>query len=268
MNKQLRRLEDHLHAMERVVIAYSGGVDSTLLLKLAHDCLGEDVVAVTMTSPLMPAHEQDAATALAREIGVRQILIKSRAMSEPAFRVNSPNRCYACKGGTCDQLLDYAQQEGYRAVLDGANADDLSDHRPGQRAARERGVRSPLQEVGLTKAEIRRRARALGLPNWNKPSAACLASRIPYGTPITRRTLTQIEEAEAVLRSLGFDQLRVRHHDPIARIEVSVRELDRALGHRAAIVAALRQLGYRYVTLDLSGFRSGSMNEGWVSDER
>lgn len=268
MNKQLRRLDEHLRAMERVIIAYSGGVDSTLLLKVAHDCLGEGAVAMTVVSPTMPAHEQKAAAALARQIGVRHVFIESRAMSDPAFRANSPDRCYVCKGQICDQLLDYAQREGYRAVLDGANADDLSDHRPGQRATRERGVRSPLQEVGLTKAEVRRRARALGLPNWDKPAAACLASRIPYGTPITRQILAQIEEAEAVLRSLGFDQLRVRHHDPIARIEVGVRELDRALDHRAAIVAALRQLGYTYVTLDLSGFRSGSMNEGDGFDER
>ncbi len=262
MDEKLKQLEERLRAMERVIVSYSGGVDSTLLLKVAHDCLGENVLAVTVVSPTMPSHERKEAELLAREIGARQVVMEGQEMSDPDYVSNSTERCYFCKGKICDQLLDYARREGYRYILDGANADDLNDHRPGQRAARERGMRSPLQKVGFTKAEIRHLARALGLPNWDKPSAACLASRIPYGTPITRETLAQIEQAEASLRKLGFGQLRVRHHEQVARIEVEVSEFERVLANRSAITTALRKLGYTHVTLDLSGFRSGSMNEG------
>jgi pyridinium-3,5-biscarboxylic acid mononucleotide sulfurtransferase len=268
MDETQRHLEERLRAMERVVVAYSGGIDSTLLLKLAHDCLGEHALAATVVSPTMPSHERKEAEALAREIGARQVVMEGREMSDPAYLANSADRCYICKGAMCDQLLDYVCRKGYNYVLDGANADDLNEHRPGQRAARERGVCSPLQEVGLTKAEIRRLARALGLPNWDKPSAACLASRIPYGTPITQETLAQIEQAEALLRRMGFGQLRVRHHDQVARLEVEGSEFERVLTNRTAIITNLRKLGYTYVTLDLVGFRSGSMDEEVLSDER
>lgn len=269
--QKLNALQATLAALDSVIVAYSGGVDSTLLLKVAHDVLGDRARGVLATSPSMPAQELEAALALARALGVAVAVVETRELADPRYVANSAERCYFCKAEIAAQLLAYAGREGFRVVADGANSDDgvaAADYRPGQRAAREAGLHSPLQEVGLTKAEIRALARELGLPNWDKPAAACLASRVPYGTPITAATLTQIAEAEAAVRALGVRQLRVRHHGDVARIEVPPEDFETVLAQRETLVAALREAGYVYVTLDLAGFRSGSMNEVLQRDGR
>jgi uncharacterized protein len=261
MEDKFVSLQRLLTDMGSVAVAYSGGVDSTLLLKLAHDCLGDQAAGLTAVSPSVPAHELAEAQEIARLIGVRHILLETNETEDERYLANTPDRCYFCKSETYDQLMPFAQAQGYRYLVDGNNADDMGDHRPGRRAARERGVRSPLQEIGITKAEIRAMARSLGLPNWDKPSAACLSSRIPYGTTITVQMLSQVERAELALRQVGLRQLRVRHHDQVARIEVEAADFPAVLEHRDEIVGELKALGYTYVALDLAGFRSGSMNE-------
>lgn len=265
MENKLERLKSILKGMESLVVAYSGGTDSTFLLKVAYDCLGDRVLGITAVSASMPEKERQEAEAIANHIGVQHSSIETHETEDPRYLANTPNRCYFCKSHVYDQLIDLSQQGGYRFVVDGTNLDDAGDHRPGRQAARERGVRSPLQEAGLTKVEIRELARQLGLPNWDKPAAACISSRVPYGTTITLEMLSQVEQAESVLRQMGFRQMRVRHHDQIARIEVEPGQLQQAVDQREEIVTALKKLGYAYITLDLAGFRSGSMNEVLVT---
>lgn len=257
---KLEKLHQILLGIGPVAVAYSGGTDSAFLLATACDILGGRVLALTADSPSLPRAELAEARALAEQLGVQHIIVSTGEMDDPAYRANTPERCYFCKSHYLTTLLDQAQAHGFAVLVDGSNADDLGDYRPGQKAARERGVRSPLQEAGLTKAEIRALARDRGLPNWDKPAAACLASRIPYGTPVTAEALAQIERGEAYLRQIGFRQVRVRHHGAVARLEVEAGDLARAVERREEIVAALRDAGFTYVTLDLAGFRSGSMN--------
>ena len=259
--EKLVHLKRILRELDRVAVAYSGGTDSTLLLRVAHDCLGDAALALTAVSPSVPATDLADAQAVARQIGARHVLLESHETEDARYLSNTPERCYFCRHIVFDQLLDFARRAGYPHLVDGANADDVGDHRPGRRAARELGVRSPLQEAGFTKTEIRAVARELGLPNWDMPSAACLSSRIPYGARIDVEMLSQVAQAESQLKQMGFRQVRVRHHDQVARIEVPPDDFPALLAGREQIIERLKSLGYTYVTLDLAGFRSGSLNE-------
>jgi pyridinium-3,5-biscarboxylic acid mononucleotide sulfurtransferase len=267
---RLDALRTILEDMSQVVVAYSGGVDSSLLLKIAADTLGAGVYAVIASSPTYPGREIRSARALARRLKVRHEVIATSEMDNPAFTANPPLRCYHCKRELMTEIRRIADRKGIAVVVDGQNADDLGDYRPGARAAAELGVRSPLREAGLSKADIRALSRRFGLPTWNKPAMACLASRFPYDTPITSEALVRVGRAEDALRALGFGQLRVRNHDTVARIEVLPEEIVRIVrpAVREKIVAALRKAGYTYVTLDLSGYRTGSMNETLRAGER
>lgn len=261
--KKSDRLHSILKDMGSVVIAYSGGVDSAFLAVEAHAVLGDRALAVTADSPSIPRSELRAAQSLARQFEFRHRVMDTFETQDPRYQENSPQRCFFCKGELYSRLLPIAEQEGYDWVANGTNADDLGDFRPGLDAARRSNVRSPLCEADLTKKEIRELSKELGLPTWDKPAMACLASRVPYGDKVTVEVLHRIEAAEDYLRGLGIRDLRVRHHDRIARIEVDEQGIALLAKPdvRNALVPRFRSLGYAHVTLDLAGFRSGSLNK-------
>jgi uncharacterized protein len=266
------RLQEILKSMEKVIVAFSGGVDSALVLKVAVDVLSNQrVLAVTADSESYPRQELESAKKFAAEIRLdgRHQIIRTQELANPEYSANAPSRCFFCKDELYTQLKNIAQQNGFHHILDGCNLSDQGDFRPGRTAAQKHGVRSPLIEAGLNKEEIREIAEILGLSVWDKPALACLSSRIPYGQKVTKEKLSQIEQAEEFLHSLGFRQLRVRHHENIARIELEPGEIPKFLNEetREKVFKKFRGIGYLYVTLDLQGYRSGSLNEAFRKKE-
>jgi uncharacterized protein len=262
LQQKIARLQEALQAAGSVLVAFSGGVDSTLLLKVAADTLGDRAVALTVDSPFSPSGELDAARSLAAHMGVRHLVLAMDPLSLPELAANPRERCYLCKVELMKRCREIAAREGLATVVEGSNLDDLSDYRPGKKALEELGIKSPLLAAGLGKGEIRTLSRIYGLPTWDKPSMACLASRFPYGMEITPQRLEMVRTAEDLLASHGFRCYRVRHHGEIARIELAHDELPRLVEEELSreVSSAFKAIGFRYVVLDLEGYRSGSMN--------
>ena len=256
-----------VRGMSSALIAYSGGVDSSLLLKVALDELGDRAVAVLASSPAYPESEQQEARELAQRLGAQLVEVSTAEVELEAYRRNNPDRCFHCKEELFDTLEPIQRDLGLAHLAYGATADDAGDHRPGHGSAVRRGVRFPLLEAGLGKSDIRAAARTLGLTNWNKPSFACLSSRIPHGTPVTVAALRQIEAAERVLKAIGFTQVRVRHHGDVARIEVDAADIPRLVEERDRVVEELRAAGYKFVSVDLEGYSTGSLNRVWKTGQ-
>jgi len=269
--RKLSRLEKIIARCDGALVAFSGGVDSTFLLSVAKDVLGAELLAVTVSFPAVPRSEVEAAKGLARKLKVKHLVVSADEVAAmKQFRSNPPDRCYHCKKAILSKLVAIAKKRGFPCILEASNRDDMKDYRPGHKAVKELGARSPLVEAGLSKADIRALSKERWLVTWDKPSAACLASRIPYGETITRTKLARIEEGEAFLVSLGFGACRLRHHGTLARIEVPESGMAKLLKGRLRhkIVEKLKALGFRYVTFDLEGYRSGSMNEALMEKQR
>ena len=260
MASKLEQLRALFRDLGSVVVAYSGGLDSAFVLAVAHDTLGAHALGLTAHSPSVPQREREDAEQIARTLGARHRVIESRELHDPRYASNPANRCFYCKSELYTLTEQVRRELGFAHVVNGTNLDDLGDYRPGLEAAKNAGVRSPLVEVGLSKSETRELAKSLGLGFWDKPAAACLSSRIPYGTSVTPERLQQIEALEDALHALGLRQVRVRYHDTLARIEVAKDELEAAFAQRDAIVKAGKAAGFTYVSLDLAGYRTGSLN--------
>ncbi len=263
LDQKFEKLENTLISLKSVMIAYSGGVDSTLLLKAAKEVLGDSVIAVTAVSPLYPAHEIEQAVNLASSLQVKHLTIQNDSLSNDAFTKNSPDRCYICKKSLFKQVKSLAAKNNCDAVVDGTNADDVGTYRPGMQALKELNIKSPLKDAGMSKEDIRLLSKQYGLNTWNRPSYACLASRFPYGVKLNEADLVKVEKAEACLRNLNDVQLRVRHYGDTARIEVFLQDLNFYLEdkNKNEIITTFKKIGYTYITFDLEGFRSGSMDE-------
>lgn len=268
MREKLLKLTDILRALSSALIAFSGGVDSTFLLKLAHDVLGDKVAAVTVCSELMPHEEREEAQKIAQDLGVKHYLLELEVLNQTCFKENRSDRCYHCKKIIFAAVKKLAEENNLRWVLDGTNAEDLKDYRPGFKALQELEVRSPLLEAGFNKKEIRLFSEVKGLPTWSKPSLACLASRIPYGHSVSQEKLRQIEQGEKFLHELGFTQCRLRHHDTLARLEFLPEEMELFWLNQEKIAKAVRELGFSYATLDLEGYQSGKMNRELEKNEK
>ena len=263
LNTKLENLKTYLRSLGSLAVAYSSGVDSTFLLKVAHDVLGDKAIAITATSSFYPKRESQEASDFCKSKGIKRIIVASEELDIPEIRHNPTNRCYLCKKDLFTKILSIAKENGIDNVAEGSNMDDMGDYRPGLKAIAELGIKSPLRECDLYKEEIRALSKEMGLPTWNKPSIACLASRFVYGEEITIQKLKMVEKAEEALLKLGFKQFRVRiHGENLARIEVLPADLEKLFSLRETISKALHEVGFTYITMDLSGYRTGAMNEG------